>query len=80
MTHYHGAQLHHIDPDENRIPQDIRIKFTSDCGVTKWMNIDYEVFDAIADIMIDSEKESHNLSLISSGVQATPAINKNNGG
>jgi hypothetical protein len=79
MTTYHGRQIQYVDPDENRIPQDIRIKMSSDCGVTKWFNINYDAFEAIAIAILENE-DSHDVTLVPGCVKTTPAINNNNSG
>lgn len=58
MASYIESQLKHIDPDENHIPQDIKIQLSSDHGITKWLNIDYDTLEAIGGALLEMEKET----------------------
>jgi len=71
MSNYHARQMHIIDPNPMRIPEDIRLKMSSDSGVTKWLNLDYETYLAIAAAIVESElkkNQSHDLTLVSSSI------------
>jgi hypothetical protein len=94
MPTYREAQLNHVDPDENRVPQYIKIKIMSDSGSTKWLNIDYDSFEVIAGYLMVNEGEqepyipifsrkatkSHDAALVSRSIETTPAIDNNGGG
>jgi hypothetical protein len=57
MKTYREAQLNHVDPDKNRIPESIKIQVMSDSGSTKWMNISYEAFSVITGFLLVDEGE-----------------------